>query len=221
MEVVVQAIDIWKRYRGRWVLKNLSMSVNRSSITTILGRNGVGKTTLIKILCGLVRPTKGRVFVFGEDVHRGEGGYRRSIGVLMHYNILYDELTVVENLDYYARMYGLSGYIDSPAAREAFETLGLKKYRDTKVGHLSFGWRKRTNIVRALINDPSIVIMDEPTSGLDEVATEEVARLLSRLATNKTIIFTISNREDLDILVGKELKPRVLRLEDGGLKPYV
>ncbi len=220
VDIVVQAIDIWKRYRGRWVLRRLSLEVGDSSLTAILGRNGVGKTTFIKILCGLVRPTKGKILLYGEDIHRGQGDYKSSIGVLMHENILYEELTIEENLRYYARMYGVEDPLSSSSAREAYELLGLEKYRDTKVGHLSFGWKKRANIVRALVNDPQLVIMDEPTSGLDEQATLEVARLLRRLSTNKTIIFTISNKEDLDILLGKGIKPVIYRLEDGGLIEY-
>lgn len=220
VDTVVQAIDIWKRYRGRWVLKSLSLEVGDSSLTAILGRNGVGKTTFIKILCGLVRPTKGKIFIYGEDIHRGQGDYKASLGVLMHENILYEELTVEENLNYYAKMYGVDDPLASASAREAYELLGLEKYMDTKVGHLSFGWRKRANIVRSLINDPQLVIMDEPTSGLDEQATREVARLLEKLSSNRTIIFTISNREDLDILLEKGIKPDIYRLENGRLIKY-
>ncbi len=171
MGYIVQALDIWKKYRGKWILKGLSLEVVASSLIAVLGRNGVGKTTLVKILSGLVRPTKGKVLIFGQDAYREEGGYKASLGVLMHENVLYEELTVVENLEYYGRMYGIKNFLESSSAREAFDILGLENYRETKVGHLSYGWKKRANIVKALLNDPDLIIMDEPTSGLDEVAT--------------------------------------------------
>jgi ABC-type multidrug transport system ATPase subunit len=219
---ILETLDVWKRYFiGKWVLQGITFRLDKRGIVGIIGKNGAGKTTFIKIISGLVKPTKGKVFLEGEDIYGGTYEFKDKIGVLLHDNILYEELTVEENLEYYAKIYGLGGYDDSVAAAKAFETLGLDLYRDTKVGHLSFGWKKRANIIRALINDPRLIIMDEPVSGLDEVATNIVAELLVELSREKAIIFTISNQEDLDLLLDKGLNKAIIyRLEGGNLVEY-
>ena len=216
MSVVLSVSNVWKRYLRSWVLRGVNFEVSRGEVVALLGKNGSGKTTLLKMVCGLVRPTRGKIVLLGEDVHYGEGEYRRRIGVLLHESLLYEELTVRENLDYYAKMYGLQRFEESETALSAYENLGLRRYENTKVGHLSYGWRKRANIVRALINNPDVIMLDEPLSGLDEEGERTVSKLMADLSRDRTIIFTIPNEEELAALIGRGLvEPRVLRIVDG------
>jgi len=212
---ILRIDNVWKKFKGNWVLKGITFSVKENSVIALVGKNGSGKTTLLKIMCGLVKPTKGKVEILGEDVHRGDGNYKWKIGVLLHENILYEELTVGENLKYYARIYGQKDL--GGIASEVFERLGLDRYSSTKVGHLSYGWRKRVNLVRALINDPELILLDEPLSGLDEEAEKIVSEIIVDLSKEKTVLFTIPNKYDLASLL-KSIDAKVVELVDGGLK---
>jgi len=140
-------------------------------------------------MCGLVRPTKGTVRVFGEDLNTSSYS---KIGVLLHENVLYDELTVGENLEFYARMFGFV----SDVAKDAFGRLGLDEFSDKKVKTLSYGWKKRLNFVRALINDPEILLLDEPLSGLDEEARKDVVEIMFELSKERVVIFTSPSELD-------------------------
>ncbi len=184
---MIELIDVWKSFNNEWVLRGVNLEITNSGLFVIVGDNGSGKTTLIKLICGLLKPSKGVIKVFGVDTKKNLS-YKSRIGVLLHENILYDELTVWENLEFYAKLYNRKDISD--IAVEAFESLGLKRFKDIKVGELSYGWKKRANIVRALINDPEIVLFDEPFSGLDSNARAVIDDLLYKLSKSKTVLIT-------------------------------
>jgi ABC-type multidrug transport system ATPase subunit len=214
----IDALDVWKSYGRKSVLKGIDISIDSPTTFVILGKNGVGKTTLIKLLSGLLIPTKGKILIFGEDI-RYNYSYKEHVGVLLHDNVLYEELTVNENLSYYAKMYGLNDITESKLGYMAYEILGLESYSDTKVAHLSFGWRKRANFIKALLNDPSIILLDEPISGLDETASGDIVELVSTLSEDRVVLLTISNIDDLRPFMDKGcVEDDVYRLEDGRLK---
>lgn len=216
MDEVLEVKNLWKKYRRIWVLRRVNFKISRGEVVSLLGRNGSGKSTLVKIVAGLIRPSRGKVMVFGEDVHRGEGYYKWRIGVLLHENLLYEELTLRENLEYYARMYGYQGFEDSKTAFNAYEMLGLGMYENYKVAHLSYGWRKRANIVRALINNPEILILDEPLSGLDEEGEAAVSEIIGSVSRNRTVLFTVPSEELLTSLIKRgDMEPRILRISGG------
>ena len=204
--------NIWKRYGGRWVLKGVELEVNESTVMCIYGENGVGKTTLLKIVAGLVAPTKGRVLINGSSDRR----FRNSLqGVLLHENILYEELTVEENITYYSRLYG---DVDQDLIDKLVEVLGLKSYWRTKVGALSYGWRKRANIVRAFINNPRVLLLDEPFTGLDINAYRNLLEIIMNVSEGRIILFTISNESDLNRIHNDfEGDLIVKELKEGGL----
>ena len=197
-------MDVWKRYRGEWVLKGVNLKIEENSLIAIVGKNGSGKTTLLKLMCGLIKPTKGVVRILGENV-KIDRSYKGKIGVLLHENVLYEELTVRENMEFYERMFG--GMSD--LARDVFKRLGLEKFEGKKVKALSYGWKKRVNLVRALINDPKILLLDEPLSGLDEDARKEIIELMFELSKDKVIVFTTPSPLDI--------RCRILKLENGVL----
>jgi ABC-type multidrug transport system ATPase subunit len=181
--MILEVSDVWKKFRKNWILKGVNLGIEHPSLLAIVGKNGSGKTTLLKIMCGLVRPTKGTVRVFGENLNTGSYS---KIGVLLHENVLYDELTVRENLEFYDRMFGFMGDV----AKDAFDRLGLDEFSDKRVKTLSYGWKKRLNFVRALINDPEILLLDEPLSGLD------VVEIMFELSKERVVIFTSPSELD-------------------------
>lgn len=204
---MIELRDVWKRYDRRWVLKGVNLEIVDNGIFAIVGDNGSGKTTLLKIMCGLVKPSKGVVRIFGKDL-REDRGYKKILGVLFHENVLYEELTVEENLMFYANVYGCYSEI----ARHTFNKLGLNDFRDVEVKQLSFGWRKRANLVRTLLNDPKILLLDEPFSGLDKKAQRDVKDLLINLSKERLVVFTIPTEPDFECTVFK-LENGVLHVE--------
>ena len=201
---MIELSDVWKRFGDEWVLRGVNLRIDRPDLIAVVGENGSGKTTLLKIICGIVKPSRGTVKLFGKDLRR-DRSYKRKIGVLFHENVLYEELTVDENLNFYSKVYG----IYSDTAREVYERLELERFGDVRVKDLSFGWRKRANLVRALINDPKVVLLDEPLSGLDERSTELVRDLMLELSKDRIVLFT-SPRDP-------EFECHTLRIEKGVL----
>lgn len=201
---MIELINIWKRFGRDWVLKDVNLKVEKPNLIAIVGENGSGKSTLLKIICGLIKPSKGVVKIFGRDL-KEDRDYKKFLGVLLHENVLYEELTVDENLKFYSNIYG----IYSDLAKKVYDVFGLERFGKVVVKDLSFGWKKRSNIVRALINDPKIVLFDEPFSGLDENGKEKLKDLMIELSKERIIIFTSPTEPDLDC--------KVLKIENGVL----
>ncbi len=187
----IELEDVWKMYRDDWILREVTISFKKNGLFAIVGDNGSGKTTLIKIMCGLIKPTRGIVRIFGKKINGWK--YKKHIGVLLHENVLYEELTVEENLRFYSEFYGFSNL-----AKRVFEEFGLDRYRDTKVGELSYGWKKKANFIRALLGDPSILLLDEPFAGLDEKTRKTVEEIMIELSEDKIVIFTIPYKPSID-----------------------
>ena len=197
-ECVLKARSVWKRYdwnRG-WVLRGVSLCCKPGQGILVIGPNGSGKTTLLRILVGLARPSRGEVLVAGQPPYTPRA--RRVLGVVLHHSLLYDELTVRENLEYYARLHGVEY---NPEEDEVVEVLGLRRYLDTRVGDLSFGWKKRANIARALLHKPRVLTIDEPFTGLDDAAVEALSELLrSLLRSGIAVVATSPQRSAMDVL---------------------
>ncbi|WP_457549064.1 ABC transporter ATP-binding protein [Archaeoglobus sp.] len=198
---MIELEDVWKRFGERWILKGVKLRLERG-IYALVGDNGTGKTTLLKIVAGLIKPSRGVVKILGKDLRKFKD-YKRFLGVLLHENVLYEELTVGENLKFYAKAYG----VFSDLAREVFDDFGLERFENSKVKELSFGWKKRVNFVRALINDPKIVLLDEPFAGLDDVARETVKELMLRLSKDRVVVFTSPTASNF--------KCKLFKIEDG------
>ncbi|HXP92066.1 MAG TPA: ABC transporter ATP-binding protein [Candidatus Binatia bacterium] len=179
-----------KRYGDRAVVDELSINVDTGSIFGFLGPNGSGKSTTIKMLCGLVRPNGGRASVAGYDIVAQGDAVRRSIGYMAQGFALYGDLSVDENLEFYARAYGL-GKRTRVRKDDVIKIVGIGPYRAYRGSSLSGGWQRRLALAAALIHDPPVVFLDEPTSGIDPVARRDLWDLLFRLAaTGKTFFVT-------------------------------
>lgn len=191
MSAPVIVVDhLTKRYGERDVVDAISFDVGAGSVFGYLGPNGSGKTTTIKMLCGLVRPSAGRATVAGHDVASQGPDVRRAIGYMAQGFALYGDLTVDENLEFYALAYQL-GKRGAKRKRDVIETVGIGPYRSYLGAQLSGGWQRRLALAAALIHDPPIVFLDEPTAGIDPVARRDLWNLLFELtAAGKTFFVT-------------------------------
>ncbi len=190
-EAAVEAVALEKWYGPLPAVRGISFTLARGEFLTVFGPNGAGKTTLLRLLCGAVAPTRGTVKIAGEDTRGGEGEWRRKIGLLSHQTFLYPGLTAGENLDFYARLYGLPGR----AARvdEALASVGLRERRDDRVRTFSRGMQQRVALARTLLHDPEVVFLDEPYTGLDPHAAATLRGVLERLRDGRRTVVLVTH----------------------------
>lgn len=203
----IEAREVTKAFGLVRALRGVTLDVPQGESLVIFGPNGAGKTTLLKIAATLVRPTSGTLRLFGADPRRDEM-IRRMVGVVSHHSYLYAGLTAVENLQFAARLYGIP---EAPARAEALiDAVGLWDRRHDPVHTYSRGMMQRLSIARALVHDPSLLLLDEPYTGLDRHAATLFTGLLEQLRGARTIVVTTHSIEQ-----GLALADRVAILVDG------
>ncbi len=190
----ILADGLTKRFGDFTAVDGVSFEVQTGEVVGYLGPNGSGKTTTIRMLLGLLRPTAGRGKVLGYDVVRQTEAIRPLVGYMSQKFALYDELTVAENLTFYAGIYGLSQV--SQRHKEVLDLVGLSGRENERAGQISGGWRQRLALAIALVHQPRLLFLDEPTSGVDPVARRAFWNTIDELAQAGTTVFVSTHYMD-------------------------
>jgi len=188
-EVIIDVEGLTKRFGDRTVVNGVSMQVRRGEIYGFLGPNGSGKTTTIRMLCGLLRPDGGKGVCLGYDIATQSDRIKPLVGYMAQRFSLYEDLTVLENLDFIARLYGIARR--GPAIRATVERVGLGPYARQLAGTLSGGWKQRLALACCLVHEPRLLLLDEPTAGVDPKARRDFWEEIHRLAAaGLTVLIT-------------------------------
>jgi ABC-2 type transport system ATP-binding protein len=217
-DVVVETRNLSKVYRDFWgrqkvrALKALDLEIRRGEIFGLLGPNGSGKTTTIKLLLGLLFPTSGQALVFGRDAT--DVSKNERLGYLPEESYLYRFLNAEETLDFYGRLFDMSAADRKRRTAELIDLVGLNWAKRRQLKEYSKGMARRIGLAQALINDPELILLDEPTSGLDPIGTREMKDLILRLkAQGKTVLMSSHLLADV-----QDVCDRIAILHQGELK---
>lgn len=196
---MIEVKKLVKRFGLKTILKGLDFNVQPGEFVALLGPNGAGKTTFLRILASLSRPSLGLVKVAGYSLPHESAKVRARLGVVSHMPLLYPDLTAEENLQFYARMYGIANY--ASRITEVLDMIGLQARRRDLVRTFSRGMQQRLAIGRAILHDPEVVLFDEPYTGLDQDASEMLDEVLRSVAAKgRTVVMTshdLARAEDL------------------------
>ena len=240
-DVVIDVHGLTKKFDGRAVVRNLSMQVKRGTIYGFLGPNGSGKTTTIRMLCGLLTPDEGTGTCLGYDIRTDTDKIKRHVGYMTQRFSLYADLSVRENLEFVGRIYGL----DKPvaAARAAIERLGLAGRGEQLAGELSGGWKQRLALGACTMPSPQLLLLDEPTAGVDPKARREFWNEIHALAAEGLTVLVSTHYMDEaercheiayiaygellahgtvdEVIAGAHLTTYLVTAEDGALNPLI
>jgi len=196
MEPVIQTDKLTKRFGQFIACNSLSFAVDKGEIFGFLGANGAGKTTAMRMLCGLLGPSSGKATVAGFDVYTQTEKIKKSIGYMSQKFSLYDDLSVAENIRFYGGIYGMSRPAIRTKTTELLEELGLQKEAKTLVRELPLGWKQKLAFSVSIVHDPQIVFLDEPTGGVDPVTRRQFWDLIYSAADNGVTVFVTTHYMD-------------------------
>lgn len=206
---LVEMRAVGKRFSGNWALRDLELRVHPGESVAIVGPNGSGKSTLLRLVATLWKPTSGEVKLFGYEAEDIPSAFRQRLGYLGHASLLYPQLTLRENLLFYARLYNVP--LPETRLQELTRQLGLTGWGERRVEELSRGLEQRAALARALVHSPALLLLDEPFSGLDPEASECVLEILQALRRVHVTILLCTH----DFAYAEQLCTRVLCLCGG------
>lgn len=187
---------MYKKFGDFTANNNLNFEVYEGEIFGFLGANGAGKTTAIKVLCGLSKPTSGKLTVAGFDVYTQAEEIKQNIGYMSQKFSLYDDLTVTENFKFYAGVYGVPSKEVIPRMEHSLRNVGLLDQRTKLIKDLPLGWKQKLAFCVATVHNPTILFLDEPTSGVDPIARRTFWELIAQTAAGGTTVFVTTHYMD-------------------------
>ena len=211
VKAVIEVKHLRKTYGSTVAVDNVSFDVAEGEIFSLMGPNGAGKSTLIRILSTLTRASSGSASISRYDLKKDQNQVKKLIGVVLHHNLLYDELTAKENISYYLRLYGFRNkeVIEQILFEKASQFNVADRIED-QIGTLSSGQKKRFDIIRATVHNPKLLLLDEPFSGLDRHGIKLLKDFFNSTKKTSTILFSTHNQQ-----IGEEVSDRIARLEKG------
>lgn len=195
-ENVIEAEDLTKAFGDFTAVNAISFEVKKGEIFGFLGANGAGKTTAMKMLIGISKPSSGKATVAGFDVYTQHQAIKKNIGYMSQRFSLYDDLTVKENITFFGGIYGLSRARIREKRKQLVAELGLDEISDKLVGSLPLGWKQKLSFSVSLIHDPKIVFLDEPTGGVDPITRRQFWEMIYKAADQGTTIFVTTHYMD-------------------------
>lgn len=196
MDEVLRIHSLTKRFGGFTAVNNVSFSVNKGEVFGFLGSNGSGKTTTVRILCGILTPTAGEGAVLGYDIYTQTEDIRQAIGYMSQKFSLYQELTVLENLDFYAGTYSVDVKEATVRKKELIEMVQLEGKEKSLAGNMSGGQKQRLALACALLHKPHLLFLDEPTAGVDPLSRRNFWKILHQLASEGVTVFVTTHYMD-------------------------
>lgn len=198
--IAIKTNNLSKQYKDKFAVKDLNIEILDGELYALLGVNGAGKTTIIKMLSCLTRPTEGSAEIFGYDLSTQSQQIKQFINISPQETAIAPMLSVQENLEFIAEIFGLNKANAMQKTQELMNALQLTSIAHQKAGTLSGGWQRRLSIAMALISDPKILFLDEPTLGLDVLARRELWDFIIKLKEKMTIILTTHYLEEAESL---------------------
>jgi ABC-2 type transport system ATP-binding protein len=202
-QVVLRTVNLTRRYGSLTAVDHLSLEVFEGEVFGFLGPNGAGKTTSINMMCGLLKPDEGEVWLHGKTIASAGAEVRSRVGVCPQEVVLWERLTCLEQLEFTGEMYGMSRRDARRSGERLLEELELREKSRQQARYLSGGMKRRLNLALALVHDPEVVVLDEPEAGLDPQSRVRVREYIQSLARRKTVILTTHNMDEAERLADR------------------
>jgi ABC-2 type transport system ATP-binding protein len=193
--------NLKKYFKNVKAVDDISFEVGYGELFALLGQNGAGKSTTIRILTNLAVPTSGHIEVAGFNVLKDPTSVRKNIGLVAEKVILYDNLTAIENIKFFGRLYGMNDALIEERAEKFLKLFDIWNFKDMLISKMSTGMKQKINLARALVPDPQIIFLDEPTLGLDPVSTKHIRDFIVDLrGEGRTIVYTTHVLHDIELM---------------------
>ncbi len=195
-ERIIEVENLVKKFGNFVANDHLTFHVNKGEIFGFLGANGAGKTTAIRILCGLSAPTSGKVSVAGFDAYKQTEKIKRNIGYMSQKFSLYEDLTPFENIQFYGGIYGMSAKVIKERSEKLFKRLEFEEFKNKLIKEIPLGWRQKLAFSVAVFHQPKIVFLDEPTGGVDPITRRQFWDLIYQAANDGITVFVTTHYMD-------------------------